>query len=260
MTDERQSGVLFESWLKDTDPMPPDARPSVARVMADVPQTRQRGRWWPLPAFHRKAQTATATDTADYQPSPIPAINGHAPTVIGRTQTMFSPVQAITAGALVFALGGLFLVAQPFDKQEVGVPAIQQTMLQGVEVTVTQTCDFGYDRPRCTWTASDPRLTGTATIESWNDIGIPGEDSTDGFTWFENTFEGPEGIWSGRVYVFWGEPTQNFLVMSGADNDEGWHYLASSIVPTSEGDFDWTGVLYESELPPYGPVPAPTAD
>ena len=53
MTDERQSGALFESWLKDTDPMPPDARSSVSRVMAQVPQTRQRGRWWPLPGLDR---------------------------------------------------------------------------------------------------------------------------------------------------------------------------------------------------------------
>ena len=31
---------------------------------------------------------------------------------------MLSPVKAITAGALVFAIGGVFLIAQPFDQQE----------------------------------------------------------------------------------------------------------------------------------------------
>jgi hypothetical protein len=251
---EQQMQALLDTWYREREIPRPKVQTSVASVMANVTQTRQRGRWWPFPVFRRKAQTATATDTAEYQPSPIPATNGHAPTVIGRTQTMFSPVKAITAGALVFAIGGVMLIAQPFDQQGsvpgAAVPGMQSTELPGVEVTVTQICDFGVSPPVCTWTASDPRLTGTATIESWNDIGIPGEDSTDGFTWFENTFEGPEGRWSGHVYVFWGEPTQNFLVMSGADNDEGWHYLASSIVPTSEGDFDWTGVLYEGELPP----------
>ncbi len=125
MTDDRQSGVLFESWLKDTDPMPADARPNVARVMARVPQTRQRGRWWPLPSFHRKAQSRTATDTTDYQPSPVPATNGHAPAVIGRTQIMFSPVKLITAGALIFAIGGVLLIAQPFDQQG-SVPGAEQ--------------------------------------------------------------------------------------------------------------------------------------
>jgi len=29
---------------------------------------------------------------------------------------MFSPAQVITAGALVFALGGVLLIAQPFDQ------------------------------------------------------------------------------------------------------------------------------------------------
>jgi hypothetical protein len=35
---------------------------------------------------------------------------------------MFSPAKAITAGALVFALGGVLLIAQPFDQQGGGVP------------------------------------------------------------------------------------------------------------------------------------------
>jgi hypothetical protein len=52
-------------------------------------------------------------------PSPIPAPNGHTPTVTGRTRIMFSPAKAIAAGALV--LGGALLVAQPLQ-QESGVP------------------------------------------------------------------------------------------------------------------------------------------
>ena len=51
---------------------------------------------------------------------------------------MLSPVKAITAGALVFALSGAFLIAQPFD-QQASVPGAQSTFLPGVEVTVTQT-------------------------------------------------------------------------------------------------------------------------
>ena len=35
----------------------------------------------------------------------------------GRTQTMFSPTKAITAGALVFAIGGVMLIAQPLQQQ-----------------------------------------------------------------------------------------------------------------------------------------------
>jgi len=35
---------------------------------------------------------------------------------------MFSPAKAITAGALVFAIGGVLLIAQPFDQQGASVP------------------------------------------------------------------------------------------------------------------------------------------
>ncbi len=224
-----------------------------------VPQTRQQVAGGPFPLFDRKAHELTATGMTDYQPSPIPATNGHAPTVIGRTQTMFSPVKAITVGALVFAIGGTFLIAQPFGQQGDSVPGAQSAFLPGVEVTVTQTCDF----PVCTWTASDPRLTGASTIHYGYGGGITPAVGDDAFEWWPSTHEGPEGSWTGHVYIMWGEepePTQNFLVLSGAGAYEGWQFVASSIDPESDGDFDWTGVLYEGELPPYGPLAAPTAD
>ena len=76
-----------------------------------------------------------------------------------------------------------------------------------------------------------------------------------GFTWMDVLFEGPEDGWIGHVYALWGEPTQNFLVLSGTGANEGWHYIASSIDPEPDGDFDWVGTLYEGELPPF-PQPA----
>ena len=93
MNDE-QMRPLLEVWLRDRQIPPPRAQAGVAKVMANVPRTRQRGRWWPLPGVPPKGpDTPTATDTTEYQPSPIPATNGHTPTVIGRTQSMFSPSQ-----------------------------------------------------------------------------------------------------------------------------------------------------------------------
>ena len=92
MTDDRQSGVLFESWLKGTDPMPPNARPSVARVMARMPQTRQRGRWWPLPLLD--------------SPAPIPTTNGRQP---ARGFTMLSALKFVVAAAIVALFGGFLL-------------------------------------------------------------------------------------------------------------------------------------------------------
>ena len=87
---------------------------------------------------------------------------------------MFSPVKAITAGALVFALGGVLLIAQPFDRQAI-VPAasvdVEPTWVTGT-AELTEDCiksptttDNGvvherFDCPGQTWTADDPRLTG----------------------------------------------------------------------------------------------------
>ena len=257
---DKQMQALLEAWFDDTDPTPPDTRQTAVQVMGRVPETRQRGRWWPVPSFRRQTQPAAVTDTVGYPSNRVPAGNAHAPTVNGRTQIMFSPAMAITAGALVFALGGMFLAAQPFAEQEAVVPAMQPTALRGEQVTVTQACDFDVDPPACTWTSSDPRLTGALTIESWNDIFVTGPQQPDSFTWMANTFEGPDGTWSGHVYVIWGEPTQSFLVLSGSGAHEGWHFVASNLDPDSDGYFDWTGVMYEGELPAYGPFPASTSD
>ena len=72
MTDERESGLLFESWLKGTDPTPPDASQSVAQVMDRLPQTRQRARWWPLPALHRPASgSPSRASTAPRTPARV---------------------------------------------------------------------------------------------------------------------------------------------------------------------------------------------
>jgi len=97
---------------------------------------------------------------------------------------MLSPAKAITAGALVFAIGGVMLVAQPFDRQGI-VPG---AAIDAEPVWVTGTLHFA---PTCTgptlaspapegvrqeryyvcqpmtWTISDPRLSGTAAA-TWN--------------------------------------------------------------------------------------------
>ena len=261
MSDERMQPLL-DAWFRDRDEPAREASYDIARVMADVPRTRQQGRWWPLPVLPRKskAKAPTTNDMTVYQPSPIPATNGHAPTVIGRTQTMFSPVKAITAGALVFALGGAFLIAQPIAQPEVGAPGAEMTELPGFTVTVRQECVYA----DCTWTASDPRLTGTLAHEWLGGVEVEAaaaEGLGAGLNSAEVTFEGPEGSWTGHVYVLWGEPNVSFLVLSGAGANEGWRYVASNVDSTeAHGDLDWTGTLYEGELPPYGPLTTPTGD
>ena len=183
MNDEQMQSALDE-WFEDTDPQPPNAQRTATHVMAQVPQTRQRGRWLPFRLFRPKAETPTATGTTEYQPSPIPASNGHSPTVIGRTSSMLSPVKAITAGALVFAIGGVFLIAQPFDQQGGNVPGaatdtepvpatwVTGSVVYGTCASPNLTSQDGVTREqyRCepqTWTSSDDRLGGSATI-MWN--------------------------------------------------------------------------------------------
>jgi hypothetical protein len=138
---------------------------------------------WPL--LRRRTQSPTATDTIDYQPSPVPATNGQTPTVIGRTTSMFSPAKAITAGAIVFAIGGTLFIAQPFSQQESSLPGVATvdpglapaffsgTMGDDPTWTVnalpaTEPRDDGvvegtgesYTYP---WDANDPRISGMAT-------------------------------------------------------------------------------------------------
>jgi hypothetical protein len=176
------------------------------------------------------------------------------PIVTRRTIAMLSPATAIIAGALV-ALGGLFLVVQPSEQAGPGAPAAEDASVPGVTVTVRQACDGAGDAPEvCTWVADDPRLTGTLTHDWAGDIsddreGEEGETRV-GFSWLEGTFANPGGTWDARAYVMWTDPYRNLLVLSGTGEHEGWHYLAMA-----EGGppSSWTGILYEGDLPPFGP-------
>ena len=183
MNDEQMQSALDE-WFEDTDPQPPNAQRTATHVMAQVPQTRQRGRWLPFRLFRPKAETPTATGTTEYQPSPIPASNGHTPTVIGRTSSMLSPVKAITAGAIIFAIGGVMLIAQPFQQPD-SVPGAESKPIAPTWVTGTDywapscsgpteteidgdvTHERGYVCEPTRMETNDPRLTGEGTW-SWN--------------------------------------------------------------------------------------------
>jgi len=176
---------------------------------------------------------------------------------------MLSPTKAIIAGAVV-ALGGLFLVAQPSDQPGPGAPAAEDALVPGVTVTVNQGCAAAVakDAPEvCTWVADDPRLTGTLTHDWVGDIsddrgGEAGEARV-GLSWLEGTLENPGGIWDARVFVMWTDPIRNLLVLSGTGEYEGWHYLAMA-----EGGppSSWTGIIYEGDLPPFGPSTVPVSE
>jgi hypothetical protein len=184
MTPDEQMAPIVESWLEDSSLTPAPAEQSVDEVMSLLPQTRQLGRWRWLPSFQRTQAPVPTTDrTTEFQPTPIPATNGRSPTVLGRTQSMFSPAKAITAGALVFAIGGVLLIAQPFDQQGASVPgaATDTELAAPIEVTGTlgpggcsrtgsvgdeTTLPGSNDQYTCTatWSMSDPRLSGSVTL------------------------------------------------------------------------------------------------
>ena len=181
MNDDR---LLLEMrrWLHEERVALPDAEEAGQQIASQLPTIRQRRRrWWRLPFLARTPKPPAATDTTEYQPGPIPASNGHAPTVIGRTSSMLSPVKAITAGAFVFAIGSAFLIAQPFQQQgsvpgaESGVAAAPAWVT--ATVLFSPNCDFGDTATEdgvtqergmnCqgqTWTSDDPRLDGRANL------------------------------------------------------------------------------------------------
>jgi hypothetical protein len=95
---------------------------------------------------------------------------------------MFSPAKAITAGALVFAIGGVLFIAQPFDQQG-GVPGAATDEESAAPVKFTAvfpgggqvrapTCEVISGTSQCTGQAwsfpisvvSDPRLAGQMTV------------------------------------------------------------------------------------------------
>ncbi len=122
---DKQMQLLLDTWFRDREAGPRDVQAGVAKVMADVPQTHQQRRWWPFPLFDRKAHEVMATGMNEYRASPIPATNGHAPTVIGRTHAMLSPVKAIAATALVVAIGSAMLIGRPLGQQGAIAPGAE---------------------------------------------------------------------------------------------------------------------------------------
>jgi hypothetical protein len=164
---------------------------------------------------------------------------------------MFSPAKAITAGALVFAIGGVLLIAQPFYQQGEGVPAAESTdLVEPVEFTLVigqankaglpATCDVvdGVNhcrdaRPPVAITeASDPRLDGQLTV-SVSQIQYPDHP------WFTTTtfrIFNDGGAWQGS-----GTMTED-VVLAGEGAYEGlyawmdasdWNAISGVIYPTA---------------------------
>ena len=271
MNDERL-GEEIGDFYRETDVMPPDSNGSAHEVASRLTQVAQ---------VKRRRRLPTWLTRTTHQPSLIPATNGHTPTVIGRTQSMLSPVKAITAGALVFALGGMFLIAQPFD-QPGDVPGAEAEEVAATWVTgniqAAPSCsdgdyevDIGVIRSRnieCrpqAWTSSDPRLTGDVSRR-----------------WSEDTYRMDDGSGSKSVSVDasylrnegggWTCVNRSLFDGSGPSaiavttpvythtciGDGGYDGLSAILVlePTVGYNEEFVGLIFPGDFPP---VPEPPA-
>jgi hypothetical protein len=279
---QRPDDTRLHGWLDETVGQTPDSVEGTRQVMSQVEETSQVGRWLPFPVLHRKAKVKppTTNHTTEYRPSPISANNGHTPTVIGRTQTMLSPVKAVTAGALVFAIGGVLLIAQPFDQQN-SVPGAEQGAEPAplVRATITVTEGTGAEDEGCTdgpgnspdictwhassqWSATDPRLSGTATTratEQW----WPDEEGVRSYPLFEayaTEVVNDQGRWvgTGRFTGALGGPLSlTYLTFTGEGEYEGLTAVVVNDPSDSDDDDVWTNVavIIEGELPPFPEMP-----
>jgi hypothetical protein len=142
------------------------------------------------------------------------------------------------------------------------VVAVAQDESGGVSVTAFQECRYvsGNVPFPCAITASDPRLSGEASLVFSGGRGEDAEEATF-VAWTDTTLEGPEGSWSGHHYIPWdADGAYPFVVLSGEGAYEGWVFIASGIDPEADGVHDLTGVLYEGPLPPFGAVMPPADD
>jgi hypothetical protein len=101
MTDRWMEPVL-ESWFAQREIAPLHVRESTAQIMTRIPQTRQRGRWWPMPSPRRTR----------------PASSGQAP---ARGSLMFSALKFVAAGVIVTLFGGLLMAGVLNAPQDEGV-------------------------------------------------------------------------------------------------------------------------------------------
>ena len=273
---ERPPATRLHDWLDDTVGPTPNPVEGARQVMSQIEETAQVGRWLPFPALHRRSITRTAStdDTTEYRPSPISASNGHTPTVIGRTQSMISPAKAIIAGTLVFALGGVLLIAQPFDRQGGTVPGAAvadpgpAAYVHGTMTLHTFDHDpvetFDDDGNRLTLRGGsasgavnmdDPRLSG-AWEETNNLAEFPQlhDELRVEIWWGGLTITNDDGSWNGMCTSTYDSAAaaETSLAQCQLTGEGAYEGLSALLSPTGPGGSSWTvaGAIFPGPLPP----------
>ena len=199
------------------------------------------------------------------------------PTPRWRILAMLSPVKAITAGVLVFAIGGVMLIAQPFDQQsnvpgaetEAGAPMWVTGSMQHVEGSCSETGssnDGGFSRHsyECTfaWTSSDPRLTGDVS-RPWNEDTYQADDGPISVGMDASFLRNEGGDWacSSGYLVKGSDPmTQEVLTDSSTYTcvgSGGYEGLSAVLVSEPAEGFsdEFVGLIFSGELPPVPEAP-----
>ena len=240
MNDE-QMQPLLKTWLRARKVAPTDVSNGVAQVVARLPEVPQRDRWWPLPRLHRKAQTSTAT-------------NGHATTVSGRTQTMFSATKFVAVAAVLTLAGTLLWSGVLTPPPEQQTPGAEAERTDFIIVTGTSTLSGG-GAPTGDDSMSDPRVSGR--VQLINNYKMSTEDAT-GVQWGPYTLTNESGGWEGEWIGFYAGAAadvydqpgeENAMVWaSGTGDYEGWSYVANYAGNLFE--LDVKGLMYQDLIPP----------
>lgn len=192
---------------------------------------------------------------------------------------MLSPAMAITAGAVVFALGGAMLIAQPFDRQESNVPGAATDIPAMAPSFFSGTFDMGGPGTEpeserredgvvertgesftVSWDANDPRITGTGTYTvnetDYREGATPLAETGDIGTIWTGLLRiaNDEGSWEGvlqHLYLSSSDWSSASGWLTGTDAYEG---LSAYVV--------WWGATDElhGHITAEGPPPAPGSD
>jgi hypothetical protein len=192
---------------------------------------------------------------------------------------MLSPASAIAAGAIVFAIGGVLFIAQPFARQDASAPGAATEAPTPVAFTAryswshqpatgeTETLPNGIERTKdAAWlfrstSASDKRFEGVSTLNSTWDWYPEAEETGVSLNAHVVRYENDEGAWQsapftrfewyagdtpGDVLMQTGESTQ--YTLHGEDAYEG---LIALVVETWNGNgWDLEGYIFDGDLPP----------
>jgi hypothetical protein len=184
---------------------------------------------------------------------------------------MLSPAKAITAGALVFAIGGAFLIAQPFQ-QQTSVPGAEGETTEPVPPAIVTGAQLGVGEPvqepvdtvvggvtqgrgsviaGDQFEADDPRLTGSFSQTVNGDLRMIGDAAVILIS-PSMRIENDEGAWSGQcdlLVIADGEPDPFACLFSGEGAYDGLSaYLVFENPEQPPNPFK--GLIFEGDLPP----------